>query len=217
MDLLIVEDDRSLAAVLATQLSQGGHTVTHVTRGDDALRNFGGADLILLDLGLEDGDGFEVIRRMRQLGETPIIVVTARGDERSTVLGLRLGADDYLVKPVRLRELFARIDVVARRRQFVQARDEVIAGELQIGIAARRVTAHGRDIQLTRTEFELLALLAQHLGTAVSREHIVDAVWGAAFATRSRAFDVHLAALRHKIAEAATITTIRGYGYRLEA
>ncbi|MBL3698739.1 response regulator transcription factor [Leucobacter luti] len=218
MDLLIVEDDRSLAEVLTTQLTRNGHTVTHVTRGSDALLRHAEADAVLLDLGLEDGDGFEVIRRMRQLGDTPIIVVTARGDERSTVLSLRLGADDYLIKPVRLRELIARIDVVARRTLAANERSErVLAGSLRIELAARRVLSGDSEIALTKTEFDLLAFLAQHLGAAVSREQILDTIWGDAFATKSRAFDVHLVALRQKLAGLATITTMRGYGYRLEA
>lgn len=218
MDLLIVEDDRSLAEVLTEQLTRHGHSVVHVTRGSDALLRHGGADAVLLDLGLEDGDGFEVIRRMRQLGDTPIIVVTARGDERSTVLSLRLGADDYIIKPVRLRELIARIDVVARHAQAASAETaRVRAGDLEIDLPARQVLAGGAVLDLTRTEFDLLALLARSLGAALSREQILDAIWGDAFATKSRAFDVHLVALRQKIAGSATITTVRGYGYRLEA
>lgn len=216
MQVLIAEDDRSLASALETQLVRNGHEVVQVSRGSEALRRHAEAELMLLDLGLEDGDGFQVIQRLRQVSELPVIVMSARGDERSIVLALRLGADDYLVKPMRLRELLARIDVVMRRRQPEEQRTVVEVGSAEVDLAAHRVEVGGAEVALTPIEFALLAALARRLGAAVSREQLLDEIWGDAFAVKSRAFDVHLAAVRQKLSGAATITTIRGYGYRLE-
>lgn len=216
MQVLIAEDDRSLAAALSKQLTRSGHTATHVTRGSDVLLGHADADLLLLDLGLEDGEGFSVIRQLRLVNDLPIIVITARGDERSTVLALRLGADDYLVKPMRLRELLARIEVVSRRRQPSEERPAVRAGEVEIDLSAHRVLVRGEEVPFTPKEFALLAFLGQRLGIAVNREQLLDEIWGDAFAAKSRAFDVHLAAVRQKLSGAATITTIRGFGYRLD-
>lgn len=217
MRVLIAEDDTSVAAALASVLTQSGHHTEQVSRGGDVLLRHHDFDVLMLDLGLEDTDGFDVIRRLRLVTDLPVLVVTARGDERSTVLALRLGADDYLVKPVRMRELLARLEVVARRRLSAQSLDLVRTGALEIDLGARRVRGDGEELALTPTEFSLLAVLARRLGTAVSREQILDEVWRDAYAANSRAFDVHLAQLRQKLPSGDAITTIRGYGYRLEA
>lgn len=217
MRVLIAEDDTSVAAALAEALTENGHSAAQVARGGDVLLRHRDIDVLLLDLGLEDTDGFDVLRRLRRVTDLPVLVVTARGDERSTVRALRLGADDYLVKPVRLRELLARLDVVARRRRVAASPPLVRTGPLEIDLDAHRVRADGEELALTPTEYELLAALARRIGTAVSREQILDEVWHDAYAARSRAFDVHLAQLRQKLPAAAAITTIRGYGYRLEA
>ncbi|UOE43631.1 response regulator transcription factor [Agromyces larvae] len=216
MRVLIAEDDDSVATALASVLERAGHETTRTARGGDVLLRHQESDLLILDLGLEDTDGFEVLRRLRMVTELPVLVVTARGDERSTVRALRLGADDYLVKPARVRELLARMEVAVRRRPGRAQPDVVHAGELEIDLRARRARAHGVDLALTRTEFSLLAALAARAGAAVSREQILDEVWGDAFAAHSRAFDVHLAQLRQKLPRGDLITTIRGYGYRLE-
>ncbi|QAY59102.1 response regulator transcription factor [Microbacterium protaetiae] len=217
MRVLIAEDDASVATALAAALTQSGHRAEPVARGGDVLLRHHDFDALMLDLGLEDTDGFDVIRRLRLVTDLPVLVVTARGDERSTVLALRLGADDYLVKPVRLRELLARLDVVARRRHHTESPALVRTGTLEVDLVARRVSAAGEELALTPTEFALLGVLARRVGAAVSREQILDEVWADAYAATSRAFDVHLAQLRQKLPEADVITTIRGYGYRLEA
>ena len=218
MRVLIAEDDPSVSSALASALERNGHSTSRVSRGSDVLLTHGDFDVLMLDLGLEDGDGFEVIHQLRRVTDIPIIVVTARGDERSTVRALRLGADDFLVKPVRLQELLARLDVAGKRRRQGTNSDKIVSvGPLDIDLAAHRVTHAGSETPLTPTEFSLLAVLAQRPGSAVSREQVLDEVWGDAFAARSRTLDVHLAQLRQKLPTDVVITTIRGFGFRLEA
>ncbi|WP_092506617.1 response regulator transcription factor [Agrococcus jejuensis] len=217
MRVLIAEDDASVAGALAAVLARAGHETTGVARGGDVLLRHRDAELVLLDLGLEDMDGLEALRRLRAVSDVPAIVVTARGDERSTVRALRLGADDYLVKPVRMHELLARIEAVARRRgtRDAGAADAVMVGDVRIDLAAHRVSTPAGDVALTPTEHALLAVLARRVGVAVSRQQILDEVWGDAYAATSRSYDVHLAQVRQKL-PGLTITTIRGFGCRLE-
>lgn len=216
MRILIAEDDDSVGEALVDVLGAHGHQPHRVSRGADVLLRHSWAEVVLLDLGLPDGDGLDVLRKLRQVSEVPLLVVTARGDERSVVRGLRLGADDYLVKPVRLGELLARIDVVVTRR----ARSSLPAGVVEvddvvIDLTARRVRVSEREVTLTPKEFDLLGALARRAGAAVSREVILDELWGDAFLASSRALDVHLAQLRVKLGSPGLITTIRGFGYRL--
>lgn len=218
MRVLIVEDDDSVASALGDALRSTGHDVVRVASGVDALLQHHDREIVLLDLGLSDGDGFDALRKLRLVSHVPVLVVTARSDERSTVRALRLGADDYIVKPIRLRELLARIDAVARRRPGPTDEAEVIAvNGVIIDLAARTATCDGTQIPFTAKEFALLSVLAKRVGTAVSRQQILDEVWGDAFATASRSFDVHLTQVRAKLPTAEMITTIRGFGYRLEA
>jgi DNA-binding response OmpR family regulator len=219
MRVLIVEDDDSVASALGDALRATGHDVDRVDSGVDALLRHHDRDVVLLDLGLRDGDGFDVLRKLRQVSRTPVLVVTARSDERSTVRALHLGADDYVVKPIRLRELLARIDAVTRRRPASSGQADLVhTNGVTIDLAARTVVARdGTPVPLTAKEFALLAVLARRVGTAVSRQQILDEVWGDAFAAASRSFDVHLTQVRSKLPSAELITTIRGFGYRLEA
>lgn len=198
-----------------TVLTRAGNSCIRVSSGSGVLERHHDADVVMLDLGLEDMDGLDALRQLREVSDMPVIVVTARGDERSTVQALRLGADDYLVKPVRLHELLARLGAVARRYGGLSA-DRVVLGEVVLDTAARRVLHGGEEVKLTPTEFALLTALARHAGTAVSRQSVLDSVWGDGYAATSRAFDVHLAQLRQKV-PMLTITTIRGFGFRLEA
>ena len=217
MRVLIAEDDASVREALASVLHKSGHLVAQTALGAEVLANHETADLLLLDLGLADGDGLDVLRDLRKVSRLPVIIVTARGDERTTVRGLMLGADDYLVKPVRRHELLARIAAVARRhREAVHRSDIVTAGEVEIDLAARRATHYGSLLPLTSKEFAVLAILARDLGAAVPRARLVEEVWGETYNASSRAFDVHVAQLRQKLPDPAMITTIRGYGYRLE-
>jgi len=215
--VLLVEDDAGVAGALAESLHARGHTVTSVTRGADALNRHREADLVLLDLGLPDLDGFDVLRKVRGVSAVPVIVLTARGDEPSVVRGLWLGADDYLTKPVRLAELLARMDAVLRRAKAgdTAAEDVVRIEDVEIDLAGRRVLVAGHDIGLTTKEFDVLAVLAQRPGTAVSRRQLMEQVWGGAYLAVSRSLDVHLTQLRAKLDRPGLLTTIRGFGYRL--
>lgn len=215
MRVLVAEDDHSVAAALVSALTRAGHSCVRCERGSEVLELHGDADLVMLDLGLADMDGLEVLQQLRTVSSIPVIVVTARGDERSTVQALRLGADDYIVKPGRLHELLARIAAVARRSGATNE-SAITIGEVSIDPAAHRVTSAGAEIRLTPTELALLTVLAQRVGHSVSRQEIVDQVWGADYRENSRAFDVHLAQLRAKL-PTLTITTLRGVGLRLEA
>ena len=222
MDVLIVEDDDAMASALDAAVVSAGHKATRVSRGADALLAHRRFEVILLDLGLPDIDGLDVLRKLRQVTPVPILILTARDDERSVVLGLRSGADDYLVKPVKLVELLARIEAVTRRTgranvDHGKKERSIVLGELAIDLD-RRVAVLGSDVlPLTATEFELLALLARHAGSVVTREQILDALWGDAFLASSRSLDVHLTGLRAKLQLPGFIINVRGVGYRIEA
>lgn len=217
MRVLLVEDDGGVADAVTGALAAHGHVTERVVRGADALVRHQDTDLVLLDLGLPDVDGLDVLRKLRKVSTTPVIVLTARGDERSVVRGLRLGADDYLVKPVRLAELLARIDAVVRRVPAARRPTSVVhVRDLAIDLDARRVTTKDGEIELTAKEFDILAVLARNLGTAVSRQQLLDEVWGDAYLAVSRSLDVHLTQLRAKLGRPGLVTTIRGFGFRLE-
>lgn len=214
--VLLVEDDDGVAEALLDSLGAHGHRLTRVRRGADALIAHREADLVLLDLGLPDLDGLEVLRKLRAVSTLPVIVLTARGDERSVVRGLRQGADDYLVKPVRLWELLARIDAVTRRAAAGPPDPRrVVVGDIQVELDGRRVLVGGDEVNLTAKEFAVLAALAKRAGTAVSRQQLMDEVWGDAYLAVSRSLDVHLTQLRAKLRRPELLTTIRGFGYRL--
>jgi DNA-binding response OmpR family regulator len=214
--VLLAEDDDGVAGALTEALYDNGHLPARVRRGEDVLARHRQADLLLLDLGLPDLDGLEVLRKLRAVSPLPVVVLTARGDERSVVRGLRLGADDYLVKPVRLAELLARIDAVTRRAAAPSAAAPrtVRAGDVEVDLDARRVLVGGAEVRLTTKEFEVLAALAARAGTAVSRQQLMDEVWGDAFLAVSRSLDVHLTQVRAKLGRPEVLTTIRGFGYR---
>jgi len=217
--LLIVEDDQAVADALIDAVSAAGHEATQAGRGSDALLRHHDAELILLDLGLPDMDGLEVLRKLRQVSDVPVVILSARNDERSVVRGLRQGADDYLVKPIGLTVLLARIDAVARRSNVNTGadRNQISAGSLVINLDKHEAVLAGRDLALTAKEFELLTLLARHAGSVVTREQILDQLWGDAFLAVSRSLDVHLTGLRSKLARSGMIVNVRGVGYRLEA
>lgn len=215
MRVLVAEDDASVAAALTSVLTRAGHTCARVARGSDLLLRHRDADVVLLDLGLEDMDGLDALTQLRAVSEVPVIVVTARGDERSTVRALSLGADDYLVKPVRLHELLARLGAVVRRYARPHQAERIVVGDLAVDVVARTVVSAGESITLTPTEFGLLVALARRSGQIASRQQVLDEVWGDAYAASSRSFDVHLAQVRQKL-PGVRITTVRGFGYRLE-
>ena len=216
MRVLVVEDDDAIAAPLMTGLEREGYEPQRVATGHDALEQAAEVDLVLLDLGLPDIDGYEVCRRIRARSDVPVIVVTARGDEVDRVVGLELGADDYLVKPFGVRELVARIRAVTRRITPSTAEAPVTTiGDLVVDRRARRVTMAGAEIELTRKEFDLLASLADDPGATRTRDQIMEEVWDAHWYGPTKTLDVHIAALRRKLGEPELIETIRGVGFRL--
>lgn len=216
MRVLLVEDDDGVADALVDALDAQGHHCVRCRLGVEALRIHRRADLVLLDLGLPDIDGLDVLRKLRRVSSVPVLILTARGGERAVVRGLRSGADDYLVKPVGLRELLARVDAVTRRvNPPAVAKPVVEIDDLVIDLDARAVLRGGDPVELTTKEYEVLAVLARNHGVAVSRQQIMDEVWGDAYLAISRTLDVHMTTLRAKLDRPATLCTIRGFGYRL--
>ena len=215
MRILLVEDEDSIAEPLAAGLRREGFEVERAATAADALAA-APADLVLLDLRLPDGDGLDVCRELRTRGDTPIIVVTARGEESDRVVGLELGADDYVVKPFGLRELIARIRAVTRRTSG-RAQPVLRAGELEVDERARLARLGDRELELTPKEFDVLAALARDAGAAVSRRRLLEEVWETSWYGSSKTVDVHVAALRRKLGDAGLIETVRGVGFRLRA
>ncbi|WP_351229205.1 response regulator transcription factor [Streptomyces sp. NPDC002133] len=230
MRLLLVEDDDHVAAALSAVLARHGFSVTHARNGEEALQAvlptasegkppFG---VVLLDLGLPDQDGYQVCGKIRKLTSTPVIMVTARADVRSRIHGLNLGADDYVVKPYDTGELLARIHAVSRRTAPGEdaapaAESALRLGSVTVELATRRVSVDGEAVQLTRKEFDLLALLAQRPGVVFRREQIISEVWRTSWEGTGRTLEVHVASLRSKLRMPALIETVRGVGYRLVA
>jgi len=219
--VLIVEDDDHIAAPLVKGLEAEGFMAERVETGQGALARVDSdadppLDVILLDLRLPDVDGFEVCRRIRSQTDVPIIVVTARGEEVDRVLGLELGADDYVVKPFGFRELLARIRAVTRR---VQHRPGAVAtvtvGPLTIDRRTRQASVDGHDLSLTQKEFDLLALLAEDPGAVWPRMRILEEVWDPHWYGPTKTLDVHVATLRKKLGHPEWIETVRGVGFRL--
>lgn len=211
---MLVEDEDAIAAPLAEGLRREGFAVERVATGSAALAARL-PDLVLLDLRLPDMDGTEVCQRLRARSDVPIIVVTAKGEEVDRVVGLELGADDYVVKPFGFRELLARIRAVLRRTQRGTPDARLVAGSLEIDLRARRVALAGSEVELTPKEFDLLALLASDPGAVVGREHILREVWKTDWFGPTKTVDVHVASLRKKLGDPRWIETVRGVGLRL--
>ena len=222
--MLLVEDDRAIAESLVSGLRADGHEVAHVATGSDALAATD-YDLVLLDLGLPDIDGRDVCRQLRQRGPIPIIMLTARGDEFDRVLGLELGADDYVTKPFSRRELSARIRAVGRRVQPASHdagvgsdnSDELVVGPLRVDRRSRRVHLDGDELALTAKEFDVLAYLAAEPGAVFSRTELLERVWDVNWYGPTKTVDAHVAALRRKLGDHRWIEAVRGVGFRLEA
>lgn len=219
MRILVVEDDDRVARGLATALRNAGFDVSRVATAA-AARTATPADVVLLDLGLPDADGIDVLRELRSRSETAVIAVTARAEETERVRGLRTGADDYVVKPFGVPELLARIEAVLRRTRAARAaaapeQQPIRFGEMTVDIQVREVSLGDTKVVLARKEFDLLALLALRAPAVVDRATILDQVWGTSWEAATRTLDTHIAALRGKIGAAAWIQTVRGVGYRL--
>lgn len=225
MNVLIVEDDDAIAMTVTSGLEDAGHRSTRVATGRlaiDAATNeiF---DLVLLDLGLPDMDGRDVFREIKRVRDVAVIMVTARGEEFDRVLGLELGADDYITKPFSLRELLARIRTVTRRfspadsnADSPPADEIVIVGPLRIDARTHRVELDGVELSLTPKEFDLLSFLAEDAGAVRTRTDIIESVWDAHWYGPTKTVDAHVAALRKKLGDPRWIASVRGVGFRLE-
>ena len=219
MKVLLVEDDRSIADSVVSSLSGAGLEVAHVTTGGAAIDALSLAtpDVILLDLGLPDMDGLDVAKRIREEWSVPVIIVSARGDELDRVLGLELGADDYVVKPFSQRELLARIRAVTRRgaQEGTDAPAASAAGgRLALDERTRTVAIDGAEVILTAKEFDLLAYLAAEPGVVFRRNDILEHVWDVNWYGTTKTLDAHVASLRKKIGHPDWIQAVRGVGFK---
>ncbi len=219
--LLLVEDEPGLVATLQDRLTAEGYDVENVgdARAGFELAMRGDFDLILLDVMLQGGSGFDVCRLARQRGlDTPILMLTARADVADRVRGLKLGADDYLVKPFQIVELLARIEALLRRRRGVPIADVVECGDISINLKRGQVIKAGKIVHLSTREFDLLSYLVEHRGQVLSREQLLKDVWGHGETPSSRTVDVHVAWLRQKLEDNPQypryILTVHGLGYR---
>ncbi|WP_433558674.1 response regulator transcription factor [Pseudonocardia xinjiangensis] len=218
MHILLVEDDDRIAAALRPALHRHGITTTRLSRGRGAVDHLAGVDVVLLDLGLPDIDGVDVCRAIREVSEVPVIVVSARGEVDDRILGLHSGADDYIVKPYDIGELVARVHAVYRRRRVAPPagpQDIVMVDDVSVDLHRHSVTVGGTPVNLTRKEFQVLALLASSGGAVCTRSRIVAEVWGRSWAGANRTLDVHVATLRTKLGRPELVQTVRGVGYRL--
>jgi two-component system, OmpR family, response regulator ResD len=216
--VLVVDDEKALRRLLRLYLSKEGFAVTEAENGADAisLLRRGGIDLALVDVMLPEIDGFELVRLIRKESTVPIILVTARGEETNRVVGLELGADDYVVKPFSAPEVVARVRAQLRRAQGFGPDDSILRRNgVELDRAERRCLVGGKPVELTRREFDLLAVLLEHPGRVYTREQLLAEAWGTTFLSE-KTVDVHVAGLRRKLGQAITITPLRGVGYRLE-
>ena len=215
--ILLVDDEESIQKLLTYPLERDGYRVVQARDGDEAIRRFNEEpiDLVVLDVMLPKLDGLEVCKQLRATSFVPIIMLTARDDEVDKVLGLELGADDYITKPFSPRELVARIGSVLRRTEGTATHE---SGALQVGgvrldPGTRRVFAADEEVLLTATEFSLLAQLMRRPGWVFSREQLLSDVWGHSSIAGTRTVDVHVAQLRAKLGDESPIRTVRGVGY----
>ncbi len=208
----MVEDDPVVAEPLLAGLQRNGIETDHVVYASEVIAAAQNVDVVLLDLGLPDGDGLEVLRELRRTSDIPVIIATARGDETDRIVGLELGADDYVVKPFSVRELAARVRAVARRRR---VESNLESGRLVVDRARHLVLLDGETVELTAKEFDLLAVLAEEPGRAVTRQELFARVWDPVWIGTGKTLDVHVASLRKKLGDADLIETVRGVGYRL--
>ena len=217
--IVVVDDEPNIADLVGMYLEREGFRVLQAATGTAGLQAF--ADhrprLVVLDVGLPDLDGLEVCKRIRQTSQVPIIFLTARDGEIDRVLGLELGADDYLTKPFSPAELVARVKAVLRRSDGAPPPEVVQAGRVTIDAGRREVRVDDAVVELTTKEFDLLRFLADRAGLAMSRKQILDGVWGYDWYGDPRTVDVHIAQVRKKIGDGVEIRTVRGIGYRLEA
>ena len=218
--VLVVEDESSIASFVALYLKNAGYTVRTAATGNDALAQAGtgDVDLVVLDLMLPDIDGIEVCRRLRKTTDMPILMLTARDEDVDKIIGLEVGADDYMTKPFNPRELVARVKSILRRagperreRESAQLRH----GDLTIDAGRREVRVGDEEMQLAPKEFDLLWELLDHRGLVLTRDQLLERVWGYTFAGDTRTVDVHVRQLRRKLGDASPIVTVWGVGYKV--
>jgi DNA-binding response OmpR family regulator len=217
--VLVIEDEESIASFVAMYLESEGFSVEVATNGAEGLALAGAKRprIVLLDLMLPDIDGFEICRRLRHESDIPIIMLTARDAATDKVVGLELGADDYITKPFEPRELVARVKSVLRRSDLVARGEDAVldVGAVTLDPGRREVTVDGKEIKLTAREFELLHFLMVNRGLALSRQQLLEKVWGYDFFGDTRTIDVHINQVRKKLGQAVNIETVRSIGYKL--
>ncbi len=215
---MVVEDEPNIGALVRTYLERSGYAVVWVRSGEAALTELRRhpIELVVLDIGLPGIDGFEVCRRIA--GAVPLIMLTARDEERDRVAGLEVGADDYVAKPFSPRELTARVKAVLRRAARASAAEDLTElGPLVVARGAREVRVNDVEIQLTQREFDLLEYLVRHAGQVVTRDQLLESVWGFVSPGETRTVEVHVASLRKKLGQPDLIRTVRGLGYKASA
>jgi len=218
--VLIVEDEASIASFVSLYLKNSGYDVRSAATGAEAVRQLqaGPISLILLDLMLPDVDGIELARRLRQRWDIPILMLTARDEDVDKIIGLEVGADDYMTKPFNPRELVARVKAILRRAAPTKREPEekvLHHGTLSIDAGRREVKVGDADVQLAPKEFDLLWELLDHKGLVLTRDQLLERVWGYTFAGDTRTVDVHVRQLRRKLGDASPIVTVWGVGYKV--
>ena len=217
--ILLVEDEEDIAAIVRAYLEREGFRVVWASRGTEGLQALEQHDvrLAILDVQLPDTDGFDLCQAIRAVSPLPVVMLTARDEEIDRVTGLELGADDYVTKPFSPRELAARIRAVLRRVEPEVDADRLAAGDVVLDRRSRTAIVDGVDVELTAREFDLVWHLAERPGVVVTRERILDRVWGLAFPGGTRTVDVHVGQVRRKLGRPELIRTVRGTGYKLVA
>jgi DNA-binding response OmpR family regulator len=214
--ILLVEDEPSVGELVRGYLSRDGYRVVWVRSGEDALAELDRhpVRMVLLDIGLPGRDGFDICRDIRSRSQIPILMLTARDEELDRVVGLEFGADDYLTKPFSPRELVARMKAIFRRTEPQERHDTFSLGDVVLDRESHDVTVDGKPVELTAKEFDLLAFFMANAGVAVSRDLLLDRVWGQEYPGGTRTVDVHVAQLRRKLRRPSLIRTLRGTGYK---
>jgi DNA-binding response OmpR family regulator len=215
--VLLIEDEESIATLVSAYLERDGFRAKWVRSGMEGLAAVERESprLVILDIGLPDMDGFEVCRQIRRKRSVPIVMLTARDDEIDRVTGLEVGADDYVSKPFSPRELIARVRAVLRRTEPDSEAEMIVLGDVVLNRSSREVMVGDRDVDLRGKEFDLLAYLMENRGAVVTRDMLLDRVWGLEYAAGTRTVDVHVAQLRKKLGRPELIRTVRGTGYKL--
>ena len=214
---LVVEDEDSIASLVRSYLERDGFTVVRARTGEEALEELERRPVrvVVLDIGLPDMDGFDVCRSIRTHSRVPILMLTARDEEPDRVSGLELGADDYVTKPFSPRELLARVRAVLRRAETWFDEPELALGDVVVRRDAREATVAGETVELTSKEFDLLTILLTQPNVVLTRELLLDRVWGLTFPGGTRTVDMHVASLRRKLGRPELVVTVRGVGYKV--